>query len=68
MKRIIWSALLISAYVWSTATGRDQFVYDQGKRLYHLLSAWFDDAEIDFQVEKAPSTTVQKKKRSRRWD
>lgn len=69
MKRIIWAALLISAYIWSTATGRDQFVFDQGKRLYHALSAWFDDAEIDFQVDKASSPApIKKKKRPRRWD
>ncbi len=68
MKRLIWAVLLVSAYIWSTATGRDQFVYDQGKRLYHVLSAWFDDAEIDFQIEKVTPAVVKKKKRARRWD
>lgn len=68
MKRLILAALLVSAYIWSTATGRDQFVLDQGKRLYHALSAWFDDAELDFQIDKAPPAPVHKKKRPRRWD
>lgn len=62
------AALLVCAYVWSTATGRDQFVLDQGKRLYQALSAWFDDAELDFQMDKAPVIPVSKKKRPRRWD
>jgi len=71
MKRLIWAILLVSAYLWSTATGRDQFVLDQGKRLYHALSAWFDDAELDFQVQvvdQTPATPVKQKKRSRLWD
>lgn len=69
MKRIIWSILLVSAYVWSTATGRDQFVFTQGKRIYQAFTTWFQDAEIDFHVETPPEELVpQKKKRPRRWD
>ncbi len=68
MKRLILAALLVCAYIWSTATGRDQFVLDQGKRLYQALTAWFDDAELDFQIDKPPPVPVTKKKRPRRWD
>lgn len=68
MKRLIWAALLVCAYIWSTATGRDQFLLDQGKRLYQALTVWFDDAELDFHVDKTPVTPQVKKKRSRRWD
>lgn len=70
MRRLFWVTLLLGAYIWSVTTGRDQFVLDQGKRLYQMVAIWLDHADVDFQITKAPSTppSSSKKKRSRRWD
>jgi hypothetical protein len=70
MRRVFWVLVLLGAYVWSITTGRDQFVWDQGKRIYQFVAAWLDDAEVDFQVQKPTSSAPanDKKKRSRRWD
>jgi hypothetical protein len=56
---------LFGAYVWTMTSNHQQFVLDQGKKIYHTFLAWFDDAEIDFQAEHKAKAT---KKRSRRWD
>ncbi len=64
MKRIFWVSLLLCGYVWSVTTGRDRFILEQGKKFFQVFVAWFDDAEIDFQVKQ----DVSKKKRPRRWD
>lgn len=66
MKRLFWSFLILGSYIWSVSTGRDQFVLEQGKRVVHMVMAWFSDAEVDFQVQQ--HTAPPKKKKSRRWD
>ena len=72
MKRVFWAIFILSAYLWSVSTGRDQFMLDQGKKLYQTLVVWFEDAEVDFQIQKTtPSHSSSEKKqskRSRRWD
>ena len=73
MRRIFWAIFMLSAYVWSVSTGRDQFMLDQGKKLYRTVSLWFEEAEVDFQMQKAipsarPVAEKKQSKRSRRWD
>ncbi len=71
MRKIFWAVFMLGAYVWSVSTGRDQFMLDQGKKLYQTVTLWFEDAEVDFQIQKtAPASQSEKKqtKRSRRWD
>lgn len=55
--------LLLGGYVWLVTSGHDDFVYEQGKAVYKAVVAWFEDAEVDFQLRKEKI-----KKRSRRWD
>jgi hypothetical protein len=66
MRKILWMLLLFGAYMWSMTSGHDRMIIDQGKNVYNALVAWFDDAEIDFQVKQKKPTKV--KKKSRRWD
>lgn len=67
MRKVFWALLLLTSYVWVVTTGHEQWVLDQGKRLFNLVSAWLNDAEVDFQVPQ-PSAESAKKKRLRRWD
>ncbi len=64
MRKLLWAILFFSAYVWVMTSGHQQMVLEQGKALYHSFMAWFDDAEIDYQIQKPQKS----KKRSRRWD
>ena len=66
MKKILWVAILLGAYIWVVSTGHEQFVLDQSKAIYHAVYEWFNDAEVDFQVQQ--KTIPAKKKRPRRWD
>lgn len=66
MRKLLWMIILFAAYVWAMTSGRDQMLIEQGKAVYEALVAWFDDADVDFQVNK--SQKVQKKTRHRRWD
>jgi hypothetical protein len=54
------------AYVWLVTSGREQMVIEYGKTVYQALVAWFDDAEVDFQMN--PKEKPSPKKKSRRWD
>ena len=63
MRKLLWMILLIGGYVWLVTSGHDEFVYTQGKSIYKAAVAWFEDAELDFQLRKEKD-----KKRSRRWD
>jgi hypothetical protein len=56
--------ILFAVYVWVMTSGHDRMVLDQGKTIYNALVAWFDDAEVDFQMKKMEKS----KKRHRRWD
>jgi hypothetical protein len=64
MRKILWTILLVAAYVWIIGTGREDFVLEQGKALYKALSAWLEDATIETHLKSEKSS----KKRSRRWD
>lgn len=69
MRKAFWSLALLSAYIWIVTTGNEQWVFDQGKRFYRIISAWFSDAEVDFQIQQQhQSSSEGKKKRPRRWD
>jgi len=48
-------------------SGHDRMIIDQGKNIYTALVAWFDDADVDFQVKPSKKNSKSKKK-SRRWD
>jgi hypothetical protein len=65
MRKILWMIFLFGAYVWAMTSGHDQMIMSQGKNIYQAIVAWFDDAEIDFQVKPQK---VKAKKKSRRWD
>ena len=65
MRRIFWTLLLFGAYIWSMTSGHDRTILNQGKNIYNALVAWFDDADVDFQVKQQKQKA---KKKSRRWD
>lgn len=64
MRKLFWMVILFAVYVWVMTSGHDRMVLDQGKTIYNALVAWFDDAEVDFQMKKMEKS----KKRHRRWD
>lgn len=64
MRKILWLIFFFGAYLWVMSSGHDQFVIQQGKNMYKALVSWFDDAEVDFQIQK----TKKIKKKHRRWD
>jgi len=64
MRKLLWMIVLFGAYVWVMTSGHEQMVMEKGKLLFNAFVAWFDDAEVDFQVKQKETT----KKRSRRWD
>lgn len=64
MRKLLWMILLFGAYIWIVTSGNDRLVLEQGKSIYQAFVAWFDDAEIDWQMKQKQ----QSKKKSRRWD
>jgi hypothetical protein len=62
MRKILWMIFLFGAYIWTVTSGNDQAMLEKGKFLYKALVAWFDDADLDFQVKKEKA-----RKKSRRW-
>jgi hypothetical protein len=64
MRKLFWMIILFAIYVWVMTSGRDHLLIEQGKSVYQALVAWFDDADVDFQVKK----TQKAKKHRRRWD
>lgn len=66
MRKLFWMIVLFGAYIWVMTSGHDGFVIEQGKMVYNALVAWFDDAEVDFQVNQKGKQ--KEKKRPRRWD
>lgn len=66
MRRLLWLSLFFGGYVWMVTTENEQFVLEKGKAIYKMISDWFIDADVDFQLKK---TEISKSKsRSRRWD
>jgi hypothetical protein len=63
MRRLFWISFLLGAYFWIVTSGNDQAVLEKGKKIYETVVAWFDDADIDYQLKKGKS-----QKRHRRWD
>lgn len=64
MRKLLWVIFFFVVYVWVMTSGRDHLIWEQGKTIYNAFVAWFDDAEIDYQIKKKQNV----KKRSRRWD
>ena len=64
MSKVLWMILFFGVYVWLMTSGNDRLVIDQVKVVYKACVAWFDDAELDFQLKEKEKN----KKRSRRWD
>ncbi len=58
--------ILFGAYVWVMTSGHDRQLMDYVRSAYDGLVAWFDDAEVDFQVKSQKPKA--NKKKSRRWD
>lgn len=65
MRRLLWMIVLFGAYVWAMTSGHEQLIMEKGKWALQTLIAWFDDAEVDFQVKQKHKAS---KKKSRRWD
>lgn len=63
MSKLLWILLFIGAYFWLSATGRSEWVIENGKALYKEIASWFDNAMADLQIKKAKP-----KKHPRRWD
>lgn len=66
MRRLFWLSLFFGGYVWMVATENEPFVLEKGKALYKMVSDWFLDAEVDFQIKKKEISKA--KLRPRRWD
>jgi hypothetical protein len=56
--------VLLGVYVWLVTSGNDGIVLETGKSIYNSVVHWFDDAEIDYQL----NTQKTNKRRPRRWD
>ena len=67
MRKILWLGLFFGGYVWMVTTGNEQFVLEKVRAMYNLISEWFEDADLDFQV-KPKKVLHKKKERSRMWD
>ncbi|MBF8263226.1 MAG: hypothetical protein HW387_891 [Parachlamydiales bacterium] len=66
MRKTFWVIVLLFVYIWVVSTGHEQFVLDQSHRLYQTFAAWFDDADVDLQIQRKAAPVI--KKRPRRWD
>ena len=67
MRKLLWMILLFGAYVWAITSGHDHAILEKGKWAYETLVAWFDDADLDFQVSQVKQKE-KVRKRHRRWD
>lgn len=63
MRKLLWTVLLFCAYIWVITSGKDGFLLDQAKTIYKAFVSWFDDADLNFNLNREPP-----KKKSRRWD
>jgi len=66
MKRIFWLFFFLGVYLWAITSGHDDFFLEKGKAIYHKIVEWFDDAEVDFQVQQTAKPASASKKQ-RRW-
>lgn len=66
MRRLFWLIVFLGGYVWMVTTENEPFVLEKGKALYRMVSYWFADADVDFQIKKKEIS--KSKHRSRRWD
>jgi hypothetical protein len=64
MRKLLWMIIFFGVYVWVMTSGHDRQILEYGKSIFNSMVAWFDDAEVDFQVKQKEKA----KKRSRRWD
>jgi hypothetical protein len=67
MQKFLWLALFVGGYIWMVTTGNEDLVIEHGKAVYKMVSDWFQDAELDFQL-KPKKISHQKTERHRRWD
>ena len=52
MRTLLWMVVLICGYVWVISSGHDEFLFKQVKMVYEAILTWFEDAEIDFQLDR----------------
>ena len=53
MRKILWMIVLLGVYIWLVTSGNDRIVLETGKSIYQSVVNWFDDAEIDYQLNGA---------------
>jgi len=66
MRRLFWLIVILGGYVWMVTTENEPFVLEKGKALYQIISNWFSDADVDFQMKKKEAS--KNRYRPRRWD
>jgi len=66
MRKLFWLILFFGGYVWMVTTENEAFVLEKGKALYQMISNWFVDADVDFQIKRKELS--KNKPRPRRWD
>ena len=64
MRKLLWMILLFCTYIWVITSGHDEFLLEKGKEIYQALVAWFDDAEVDFHLQREKHS----KQKTRRWE
>ena len=52
MRKILWMIVLLGVYIWLVTSGNDRIVLETGKSIYQSVVNWFDDAEIDYQLNR----------------
>ena len=52
MRKIFWALLFFAGYVYVTTSGKEHILLEKGKALYSMISEWFEDAELDFHMQK----------------
>jgi len=67
MRKLFWLCIFFGAYFWMVTTGNEDLVLEKGRALYRMVTEWFKDADVDFQV-KRKKITQKKRERPRRWD
>lgn len=62
MRKILWAVLFFAAYIYVTTSNQESYFLEKGKAVYEYLSAWFEDAELDFHLKKESEKNIK-----RRW-
>lgn len=65
MRKLLWAVFLFGAYIWAIQSGHDQTIIHYGKQVYESLTAWLEDAEVDFQLSETKKK--EEKKKSKKW-